>query len=145
MGKIRNGTVGDSSECANIIHSWIMSTHWMPKTISIKELEIVFKKSIPLREFWVFGDPILGYLSFDKEQLQIMGLYVALRNKGIGSALLNQVKVGKAFLQLWSHLPNIEAHRFYHREGFIQTDRNNSGSDGITELKFIWNSLSKDK
>ena len=131
--------MGDSSECANIIHSWIMSTKWMPNVVSIKELEIVFKKNIPLREFWVFGDPILGYLSFDKELSQIMGLYVTERNRGIGKALVNQLKEGKNFIQLWSHLPNIEAHKFYYREGFVQTERNNSGSDGLPELKFIWN------
>ena len=116
-----------------------MSTKWMPNVVSIKELEIVFKKNIPLREFWVFGDPILGYLSFDKELSQIMGLYVTKRKRGIGKALVNQLKEGKNFIQLWSHLPNIEAHKFYYREGFVQTERNNSGSDGLPELKFIWN------
>ena len=65
-----------------------MSTKWMPNVVSIKELEIVFKKNIPLREFWVFGDPILGYLSFDKELSQIMGLYVTERNRGIGKKYL---------------------------------------------------------
>ena len=118
-----------------------MSTKWMPNVVSIKELEIVFKKNIPLREFWVFGDPILGYLSFDKELSQIMGLYVTERNRGIGKALVNQLKEGKNFIQLWSHSPNIEAHKFYYREGFVQTERNNNGSDGLSELKFIWNSF----
>lgn len=91
----RLGCVGDASECAGIISRWIDVTTWMPRRHSTEELIEMMEEGIPFREFWVLGDPIIGYLSFNRELSQIMGLYVDFPGVGAGKLLLGKVKRGK--------------------------------------------------
>ena len=134
----RLGCVGDASECAGIISRWIDVTTWMPRRHSTEELIEMMEEGIPFREFWVLGDPIIAYLSFNRELSQIMGLYVDFPGVGLGKLLLDKVKKGKNFIQLWSHLANTSAHSFYSREGFSKMELNQSGQDGIPEIRFEW-------
>ncbi len=136
--KPRLGRVSDAAECAKIVNNWINETIWMPKHHSIEELIKIMELGIPVREFWVLGDPIIGYLSFNEEPSQIMGLYVASPGKGAGKILLDKAKEGKNFIQLFSHLNNQNAHRFYLREGFSKMELNENGQDGIPEIRFEW-------
>ncbi len=134
----RLGCVGDASECAVIISRWIDATTWIPRRHSTEELTKMIEEGIPFREFWVLGDPIIAYLSYNRELSQIMGLYVDFPGVGLGKLLLDKVKKGKHFIQLWSHLANTSAHRFYSREGFSKMELNQSGQDGIPEIRFEW-------
>ena len=87
----------------------------------------------------MIGSPVEGYLSFEPEISQINGLYVARRGNGLGKALVDAVKAGRDFVQLWTHEPNDAAHRFYHREGFKIVERRAEGrGDGIPELRMEW-------
>ena len=51
---------------------------------------------------------------------------------------LDQVKLGKSYIKLWSHFANTAAHRFYLREGFEILGNEKMGSDGIKEICFEW-------
>ena len=115
---LRLAKSSDAPICAAIVNSWIDNTKWMPRIHSPDLITQMIKDGIPIREFWVIGDPVLGYLSFNVEAQQIMGLYVARPGIGLGRALLEQVKLGKSYIKLWSHSANTAAHRFYLREGF---------------------------
>ena len=55
-----------------------------------QELTIMMEEGIPFREFWVLGEPIIGYLSFNRELSQIMGLYVDFPRVGAGKVLLDK-------------------------------------------------------
>ena len=138
LGQPRLGCAEDASECARIVSRWINVTAWMPRHHSTEEFTKMIEEGIPFREFWVLGDPIIGYLSFNRELSQIMGLYVDFPGVGAGKLLLDKVKRGKNFIQLWSHLANTSAHRFYSREGFSKMELNQSGQDGIPEIRFEW-------
>ena len=128
----------DAPICAAIVNSWIDNTKWMPRIHSPDLITQMIKDGIPIREFWVIGDPVLGYLSFNVEAQQIMGLYVARPGIGLGRALLEQVKLGKSYIKLWSHSANTAAHRFYLREGFKISAEEKIGGDGIKEICFEW-------
>jgi len=81
---------------------------------------------------------VVGYLSFHLEAQQIIGLYVSQSGIGFEKALLEPVKVGKTYINLWSHSANTSAHRFYLREGFQRIGNEKMGSDGIGERCFEW-------
>ena len=72
----------------------------------------MIKDGIPNREFWIIGDPVVGYLSFNVEAQQIIILYVSHPSIGIGKALLEQFKSEKSYFKLWSHSANTVANRF---------------------------------
>ena len=93
---------------------------------------------IPLHEFWVAGKPIQGYLSFNVEESQVMGLYTALPRTSFGKALMDRVKEGRDWVQLWSHAANTKAHAFYKREGFAIVGERAAGIDGIPEIRMEW-------
>ena len=135
---LRLAKSSDAPICAAIVNSWIDKTKWMPRIHPPDLITQMIKDGIPIREFWVIGDPVIGYLSFNVEAQQIMGLYVARPGIGLGRALLEQVKLGKSYIKLWSHSANTAAHRFYLREGFKISVEEKIGGVGIKEICFEW-------
>lgn len=133
----RPGTIADACDCAKVVNDWIAETDWL-KGPPVETVIDALARGIEMREFWVAGEPVFGYLSFNAEDNQIMGLYCASRCKGVGKTLMDRVKEGRDFVQLWSHAVNLPAHKFYRREGFVQTDTKAEGADGIPEIKMEW-------
>ena len=103
---LRLAKLSDAPICASILNSWIDKTKWMPRIDPPDLIAQMIKEAIPKREVWVIGDPVVGYLSFNVEAQQIMGLYVSHPGIGLGKALVDQVKLGKSYIKLWSHSAN---------------------------------------
>ncbi|MEM1374859.1 MAG: GNAT family N-acetyltransferase [Pseudomonadota bacterium] len=138
--QIRRAVIEDAATCAEIIHGWLTGQAWLPNTPPSQDtLAEIIADGIPQREFWVIGSPVAGYLSFNAEENLIGGLYTARPGSGAGAALLNRVKADHDVIQLWTHEPNTNAHRFYHREGFEIVERKAEGrGDGVPELRMEW-------
>ena len=98
----------------------------------------MIKDGITNCKFWVIGEPVVGYLSFNVAAQQIMGLYLSHPGIGLGKALLEQVKLGRSYIKLWSHPANNAAHRFYLREGFKRSGDEKIGGGGSKEICFEW-------
>ncbi len=135
---IRRATPHDVPVLAGIVSGWLDATPWLPERPDHTTLEQVIATGLSFREIWVEGDPIRGYLSLEPETDWIHGFYVAEPGNGTGRRLLDHVKAGRTFLQLNSHTPNVAAHRFYLREGFLVTGRDLPGPDGPTEVHLEW-------
>ena len=135
---IRRAEVADAAACARVVHGWVLSTPWMPERFSEAELAGMIAEAIPMREIYVAGDPVVGYLSFHPDAALIVGLYVEARNAGLGKALVDHVKDGRDYVQLWTHAPNTRAHAFYGREGFVKTGETRDGDDGQLEFQMAW-------
>lgn len=137
---LRPAVVEDAAACAGIVRNWLDQTPWMPGGgPPIEDLTKVIADGIPIREFWVIGEPVQGYLSFKVNENLVSGLYTATPGQGMGKALIEAVKNGRDYVQLWTHEANTLAHRFYHREGFVTIGRCAEGrGDGIPELHMEW-------
>jgi len=138
MANIRKANISDANACAEIVHSWVQATSWMPNRFTLAELETLIEEGVPKREIWVVGDPIFAYLSFDRPNNSIAALYSKTPGQGYGRQLINHIKSHSSFLQLWSHSFNSKAHKFYMREGFVTKEFNQLGADGIPEIRFEW-------
>jgi len=134
--ELRLCTAADAPACAAIVDAWVERTPWIPRRFDRATFEAMFREAIPQREFWVSGDPVAGYLSFDAEENCVIGLYTAQPGQGHGRALLARVCEGRTRVTLWSHAPNTRAHAFYEREGFARTGRTRDGDDGLPEWEF---------
>ena len=134
----RRGSIDDASRCAVILNKWVETTTWMPRLYSENELLKMIEEAIPFRELWVIGNPATAYVSFNKDLLQVVALYSDKPGKGYGKILLDEVKKGREYIQLWSHSANLSAKRFYHREGFKEAAYKENGDDGIPEIQFEW-------
>ena len=100
---LRQATIDDASACALIVDDWIEKTVEMPRLFDKHQLTEMIRNAIPLREVWVIGQPINGYISYNPELLQVSALYVNKRGKGLGKMLLDRLKSDHKYLQLWSH------------------------------------------
>ena len=136
----RRGSKDDAERCVEILNKWVETTTWMPRLYSKNELLKMIEEAIPLRELWVIGNPALAYVSFNNDLSQVVALYSDKPGRGYGKVLLDKVKEGREYIQLWSHSANESAHRFYHREGFKAAAYKEKGDDGISEIQFEWNS-----
>ena len=139
MAEVRRATLEDVPACADIVDAWVEASDWLPRAHSREDFAEMIALSLPDREFWVAGTPVAGYLSFNPEARQIMGFYTARPGSGVGKLLLDHVKRGRDYIQLWTHVPNTAAHRFYAREGFVEVERDPVGSgQGVAELRMEW-------
>lgn len=135
---IRRATADDGPACAAILATWLRDTPWINDGPSEAELCDILRAGLPMREAFVIGDPVRGYLSLEAETAHIWGLYVADRGHGLGRALVNQAKAGRDYLRLNTHAANADAHRFYDREGFSTGGAPWRGEDGIDEITMEW-------
>ena len=124
--------------CVVIVNNWISKTKEMPKLFNKIELEQMIKEAIPLRVVWLVCNPAKGYISLNRQTLQIMGLYTLEPGNGLGKILLDKVKLNRSYLHLWSHSFNKKAHNFYQREGFSVIGKKEKGDDGLPEIHFEW-------
>ena len=132
----RRGSKDDAAKCAEILNKWVETTTWMPRLYSENELLKMIEEAIPFRELWVIGNPASAYVSFNKGLSQVVALYSNKPGKGYGKILLDKVKEGREYIQLWSHSANVSAQRFYQREGFKEVAYKENGDDGIPEIQF---------
>ncbi len=135
---LRRTTIDDASAYALIVNDWIEKTVEMPRLSNKHKLTEMIRNAIPLREVWVIGKTINGYISYNPDSLQISALHINKKGEGHGKILLDQLKSDHKYLQLWSHEFNNSAHKFYKREGFKFKNRKDHCSDGIPELQFEW-------
>ena len=101
-------------------------------------IETALHRGLPLREAYVVGDPVAGYISIDPDQDHIWGLYIARPGEGLGKQLLDRAKRDRKYLRLNTHAANESAHRFYRREGFQQSGTPWRGDDGVDEITMEW-------
>ena len=134
----RRGSIDDASRCTVILNKWVETTTWMPRLYSENELLKMIEEAIPFRELWVIGNPASAYVSFNKGLSQVVALYSDKPGNGYGKILLDKVKEGREYFQLWSHSANVSAQRFYQREGFKEVAYKENGDDGIPEIQFEW-------
>ena len=134
----RRGSKDDAAICDEILNKSVETTTWMPRLYSENELLKMIEEAIPFRELWVIGNPASAYVSFNKGLSQVVALYSNKPGKGYGKILLDKVKEGREYIQLWSHSANVSAQRFYHREGFKEAAYKENGDDGIPEIQFEW-------
>ncbi len=136
---IRRATDADVAGCAAVVNGWIDDTDWIPRDFPPEALEAMIREALPIREIWVAGDPVEAYLSFDPETARVGGLYCRKTGQGLGKALMDQVKVGRDYIWLSTHEPNLAAQRFYAREGFVEVARYAPEPPAtVTEVKMEW-------
>ena len=139
MNGIRRARRADIQAMAEIVYGWEVTTHWMPGGSSVGAIAKVIDQAFDTREIYVVGEPVDGYFSLNPNEAKIGALYMTRRGQGIGKAMIDLAKDGRDFLWLQTHQPNLEAHRFYRREGFLITgELPPDGAGGPPQYRMEW-------
>ena len=128
------GAVADIWLAANLdAHGFIPAEYWRGCQSAVRE-------AIAASEAYVYegSEGIEGFIGLEGEH--IAGLFVSSgsRSRGLGHALLEAARAGRAGLSLSVYEKNAPARRFYEREGFRFAGRGVDGNTGETELAMIW-------
>lgn len=137
--QIRPAVPGDAKTCAAIHHAWNEATSWMPKLHSLADVQRFYSEHLFVKtRVFVAGDPPRAFLSLNPENL-ITALYSAAPGQGLGKALLDHVKSLTRTLSLWTFAANVDAQRFYEREGFQATGRTDGDNEeGLPDILYRW-------
>ncbi|MDJ0639200.1 MAG: hypothetical protein QNJ20_10215 [Paracoccaceae bacterium] len=142
---IRVAETEDAGTCARIVHDWVRRTSWIEELHTRDALTAMIAEAMPKRDIFLIGEPPAGYLSLNLETSLIGAFYLDAPGQGMGKAILDHVKDGRDYLQLWTHEPNKAAQRFYAREGFEPVERNPKGDDGLPEIRMVWRRSAADR
>ncbi|MEM6386468.1 MAG: GNAT family N-acetyltransferase [Pseudomonadota bacterium] len=139
-GEIRRAAPGDAVACAAILNDWIDSRPWMPRVHTRAEVEAFYRDVVFVeRKVWVAGTPVEGFLAFDPAAAQVTALYVQRPGQGVGKRLLDHMKARCPTLELWTLEANVDARRFYAREGFAEIARSDGDNEeGLADVKLRW-------
>ncbi len=136
---IRHATRADTPKLGEIVYAWEQRTDWMPSENDAAEIARFIDTAFDERIIFVAGDPVIGYLAFDPARQRIGGLYANSPGQGIGKALMDQIKVGRDYLWLNTHAPNLAAQKFYKREGFVEVSNETAEpKTTVPELRMEW-------
>ena len=127
-----------------VMEIWLMSNLQVHSFISAKYFKNNFSevsRVIELASVYVWEEEghILGFIG--AMETMVMGLFVKeeARGRGIGKALLEQLKKEQEELSLSAYVKNPRAVRFYMREKFrVQSERVDEAT-GEKEILLLWN------
>jgi ribosomal protein S18 acetylase RimI-like enzyme len=140
--KITKATPADAAALARILGNWIRETGWMP-VLHSREDEVAFLSGLiggqTVRVARDEAGP-LGFLARRHGDVDALYLAPTARGRGIGAALLDEVKATEAEITLWTFQDNTAAIAFYLKQGFVEVERTDGShnDERLPDVRMIW-------
>lgn len=114
-------------------HNFISKEYWENNYEYVKDI-------LPNADIDVYllDEHIVGFIGVDNDYIE--GIFVDINNqhKGIGTSLLNKIKEEKEKLNLSVYKKNINAIKFYKKNGFIITSEGIDKNTDEIEYTMTW-------
>lgn len=134
--------VADVDALVRIMREWVGETGWMPVLHSPEEDKAFLMGLLGTHIVRVARteDGPQGFLARQAGYVTALHVLGDARGRGIGKALLDEVKATEAEITLWTFQANDRAIAFYLREGFSEVERTDGrGNDeGLPDLRLTW-------
>ncbi len=118
---------------------------YLPRNLHTAEKTYIWKRDIvlPREMVWVaeLRSEAVGYASASDGLLNNLYVLPDCQGRGIGSALLSEVKIhAPEVLKLWTFEPNEGAIRFYERHGFVTIERSDgrANDENVPDRLMVW-------
>lgn len=133
---LRDAGPPDVAQIARVLGDWCRDTAWLPK------------QHTPAQDLWFAGSLMkthvlrvgfaegLGFLARMGPRIDALYLAPEARGRGLGRALLDEAKTA-GHLGLYTFQANLDARRFYAREGFHEV-RFTNGAENDEKLPDVW-------
>lgn len=139
---LADAEMSDVPILARIIGGWVAETDWMPVLHSHEEDEGFVAGLLRTHQVRVAraGTECVGFLARHGGDVQALHVAPAARGRGIGRALLEEVKAVEPEIGLWTFQANTEAIAFYRREGFAEADRTDGqcNDEHLPDIRMTW-------
>jgi ribosomal protein S18 acetylase RimI-like enzyme len=139
---IRDAAPADAGPLARIMGDWLRETGWMPILHSRAEDQAFLAALIGTHRLRIAcqGDLALGFLAEREGHIDALYLAPEARGRGIGKALLDEVKEIRHAVELWAYQANSRAIAFYRREGFSEAERTDGAGNeaGLPDIRMTW-------
>ena len=114
-------------------HNFISKEYWENNYEYVKDI-------LPNADIYVYimNENIVGFIGLNNDHIE--GIFVDLNNQhnGIGTSLLNKIKEEKEKLTLSVYKKNINAIKFYKKNGFIITSEGIDKNTDEIEYTMTW-------
>lgn len=141
---VSDAVPSDAADLGLILGDWIRETGWMPVLHSREDDRVFLGGLIETHLVRVVrhGETTLGFIARKGGEIDALYLGSAARGRGIGKALVDEVKATEPLASLWTFQANTGAIAFYRREGFIEAERTDGrGNDErLPDIRMTWRS-----
>lgn len=139
----RPAVPSDAPGCVTVLRDWVDETPWMRESATRSAMEAFWRRGLETEFAWVAAcrREIRGFcLRNVGDENNIGALYVAraARGRGVGKGLLDRAKAGCDHITVWAFERNVEARRFYAREGLIELSRERDDFTGLIDVEHRW-------
>lgn len=137
---LRDATADDLPALARILGDWVRETGWMP-VLHSRDEDLGFLTHLHSRcVLRTAGQPPLGFLARQGEEIDALYLAPPARGRGLGRALVAEAMAAEPRLVLWTFQANREARAFYARLGFTEIARTDgAGNDErLPDVQLEW-------
>jgi ribosomal protein S18 acetylase RimI-like enzyme len=136
--EVRRARTDELGACADLYVKVLSETFtWLPAERHQRE---DFLRAAKEEEVYVAVEAgeILGLAAFFRPQNFLHSLYVDVRRRGVGKALLDHVTAtASGPLSLKVQAPNLRAQAFYRREGFLCTEHGRDPGSDVAWLRLV--------
>ena len=136
--QVRRARTDELGACADLYVRVLRETFtWLPPERHKRD---DFLRAARDEEIYVAteGGRIVGLAAFYRPQNFLHSLYVDVRGRGVGKALLDHVSaVADGPVSLKVQLPNRRAQAFYVREGFVTLERGQDPGTDVAWLRMV--------
>ncbi len=107
-----------------------------------EDLAFFQERVFPASEVWLAeaGAELIGFAGARLDWLDHLYVDPAWHGQGVGSALLSAVRGSRTELNLWTFQKNVQARRFYERQGFrlIATTDGSGNEERCPDAHYRW-------
>ncbi len=139
--KLRAATEMDINVIAKIMGDWCADTPYIPALHTREQDRKFIAHVVSSQDVLVADDDgVQGFIARADSEIEQLYLAAAARGRGIGSALLNEMKTRREQLNLWCFQANTGARRFYERHGF-DVSRMTGGANNqekLPDIRYVW-------
>lgn len=139
---IRDAMPGDAVVLAGILGDWIRETGWMP-VLHDREEDLAFVSGLIKGQTCRVaegGAGPTGFLARRGGHVDTLYLTSEARGRGIGTGLVDEVKLVEPEIDLWTFQANGGAIAFYQRLGFVVVEETDGrrNDERLPDVRLMW-------
>lgn len=140
--RLARASARDVPRLAKILGGWTRETVWMPELHDVEAdrahvAMLLDRFEVTAARNWRGAQ---GFLARGGHWVHSLYLAPQARGQGVGRRLLDAAKARAGRLELWCFQANLDARRFYRREGFAEVEFTNGADNDekLPDVRLVW-------